>query len=1004
VIRLVEFVQFGAVSKASQGPLPDTHHAARDFLADRAGIRRLSTMRGPPGVPRPSARRVFEAMAVVAQVCHERLRDPKNAEVLQWLKSQYGINDETIDRLLIGYCDDPSIFDEVVLRGIEAQLLHATGFFRTSNEGIHNYFDRRVVFFYWSHGLPSYAIGRRTPRSGDEAYEKAKYKKLALYDAEKRPYVSPAIENPTLYGDGILGERPEQVILAEGITDAIAAQQAGFATVSPVTVRLKAAELDGVAKKLMGVKTVFVVLDNELSGVGNKAALDVATELEARGVTCKVVELPFGESQQAARAAFEALLGKERMSEYMGAPPQRRKALLDGAFSESPQDLERAKKVVAASKIDLCEFLRENPGKSSLEGVLQTAKRPVEILIDQVERKEDKADQLVAIESLLLIVTRQPKPLQSEYLRRIRVRFELPGTLKDLRQYASEARKRSKASRSKSQPIVIELNDYYLGDCFARDHGEDVRYCDEADKWFEWDGARWKGDDSLSVEQRARSTIEPIGREAERRAAEAARGGDDSQARALAGFAKRALSMTGISAALEVSAGTGRTGESRICLPRAAFDGHARTKHLINCENGVLDLRTGDMLGHEESKGLYITKLAPVDYVPGAACPRFLEALDRIFEADIDSSRCARVIELLQLALGYCLLGEQTHHIVFLLYGPEGRNGKSLIVRIVMGVLGRDYATAAPPGLLREKRGETHPTELADLHGKRFVAVVETSRGEKLNESLLKSLSGGDMVKARRMREDFWEFEPTHHLWIVTNNLPRVDPDDRAVWSRFRAVPFRRRFLKPEDEGYEESPAVCRADDSLADRILEREREGVFAWMVEGCRKYLKAGEVPNPQESREVLREYRADNDPVGEWIGDVCETAGATENERLALPPDWHGPIGDLHLAYKAWQEYLGERPMSSNALSRALNKRGFPATKHGHDGTRCRAGIRVRRGEAPRPVGDSPNAPGTPADLLLRPCSESGQDEYAREERLAIQAEEDPPQDYETGERHP
>ena len=164
-------------------------------------------------------------------------------------------------------------------------------------------------------------------------------------------------------------------------------------------------------------------------------------------------------------------------------------------------------------------------------------------------------------------------------------------------------------------------------------------------------------------------------------------------------------------------------------------------------------------------------------------------------------------------------------------YGPEGRNGKSVLVNVFQGLLGPDYATAAVPGLLRLKRGETHPTELADLFGRRFVTAIETGEGEQLNDALVKQLTGGDMVKARRMREDSWEFQPTHHPWIATNSLPGADATDRALWSGFRVIPFRRRFLMKGDEGYEGDNKICHADASLVGTILADEREGVFAWM-----------------------------------------------------------------------------------------------------------------------------------------------------------------------------
>jgi phage/plasmid-associated DNA primase len=182
-------------------------------------------------------------------------------------------------------------------------------------------------------------------------------------------------------------------------------------------------------------------------------------------------------------------------------------------------------------------------------------------------------------------------------------------------------------------------------------------------------------------------------------------------------------------------------------------------------------------------------------------------------------------------------------------------------------------------------------------------------------------------------------------LWIVTNNLPKVDPDDRAVWARLRAIPFNRRFLKPEDDGFDAANSFCTADDTLTDKILQHEREGVFAWLVEGCKEYLLAGQVPNPPESRELIARYRGLNDPVGEWIEETCEVAGECADDRMLLADDWVTPIAWLYSNYRAWIEVRGERPETCNSFARSLGAKGFPARKLGTEGARVRCGLHLR-----------------------------------------------------------
>ena len=960
VIQFAEFVGSGVVTKGAKGTLTPTHRAARIALAERASMPQLSSVGGgTEDQAYVDARGVFEAMTEIAQIYHERLASDEHAEVLEWLQSKYGITRETINRLRIGWSGGPVCFKEAVARGHDHEHVKASGFFRFGSfpEDIHSYFKNRIVFPYWKRGHMVYAIGRKTPWTEDNEYERAKYKKLALHNEKKRSFISKAITNPPLFGEDILHERPDAVILTEGITDAIAAQQAGFPTVSPVTVRFKKDEIKNTARLLGGISKVYLIQDNELSGAGLDGALDTAQALERHGTQCKIAELPLSEKCARARQEFEELLGPEGAEGYLVAQVSERSNHLNSLLADRPSDLERAKELVGDSKIDLCDYLRENPGLESIEHLLKRAVKPIEILIDRAEKLDDPDEQLAAIEPILVRIHRQKAPFRSEYLKRLKRRLGLPWGIAELKHVAKEAAGKLRATEAwkiKAQSGVIECNDNFLGDEFVREYGEDVRYCDQTGSWAIWDGTHWKRDLNLSIEHRARSTVERIGRIAEERAAAAAKAEDERDAKRLGGFAVRALSMNGVSVALAVAAGTGRLENAQpICLPLAGFDPYQETKHLLNCRNGVLDLRTRGLIPHEDSKHLHITKIADVEYHPDAACPLFLETLSQIFEGDCDPERAGRLIELLQFAVGYSLLGNQTHHLMFLLYGPEGRNGKSVLVRIFLAVLGSDYATTAPPGLLREKRSESHPTELADLHGRRFVAAVETGRGEKLNEALVKHLTGGDSIKARRMREDFWEFLPTHHIWIATNNLPRADAFDPALWARFRVIPFRRRFLKPGDDGFEESALACRADDTLADRILEQEREGVFAWMVEGCRMYLEAGGVPNPPESQEAVSEYRQQNDPIGEWIDEKCESAGTGPEDRLRLSDEWWTASAELYARYAGWSETRGSKPRSKNLFGRALTAKGFPADQAGVNRARGRRGIRMKKGPpAPAP----------------------------------------------------
>src|SRR5262249_33973270 len=142
------------------------------------------------------------------------------------------------------------------------------------------------------------------------------------------------------------------------------------------------------------------------------------------------------------------------------------------------------------------------------------------------------------------------------------------------------------------------------------------------------------------------------------------------------------------------------------------------------------------------------------------------------------------LIRFVQRALGYCLTGSVQEQILLIFWG-SGSNGKSLLLNVILDLLGDDYAIKAPPDFLMVKTG-AHPTERADLFGKRRVVAVETEAGARLAEALVKDLTGGDLIRARRMREDFWQCAPTHKLILCTNHKPKIRGTDPAIWRRPR--------------------------------------------------------------------------------------------------------------------------------------------------------------------------------------------------------------------------
>lgn len=359
-------------------------------------------------------------------------------------------------------------------------------------------------------------------------------------------------------------------------------------------------------------------------------------------------------------------------------------------------------------------------------------------------------------------------------------------------------------------------------------HGDKLRYCHPWGKWLTWDGCRWKLDDDGAVMRLAKSIADQVW-------SEARQAGENSAMR----HAARTASDKGARAMLSLAA-------SDLPVLPAELDANPM---LLNFQNGTVDLRTGELRGHRREDS--ITKLCVVEFDPAAAAPTWERFLQDVFAGADD------VIPFLQRYLGYCATGDVREQILAVFHGG-GSNGKSTLLEGVSAALGPDYAAAAPRDLLMAKRGESHPTELADLHGKRFVVAQETENNRTLAEGLVKQLTGGDTIKARRMREDFWQFAPSHKIVLCTNHRPRVRGTDHAIWRRLRLVPFNIRF-----DG-------DRKDKTMPAK-LAAERQGILAWIVRGAVAWHQHG-LSDPPTVLAATAEYRSESDTIGRFIAENC------------------------------------------------------------------------------------------------------------------------------------
>ena len=412
-------------------------------------------------------------------------------------------------------------------------------------------------------------------------------------------------------------------------------------------------------------------------------------------------------------------------------------------------------------------------------------------------------------------------------------------------------------------------------------YGRDLRYCFDFGKWLCWDGIRWAIDRDGAALDKAKDTARAM-------LAEAATLNDREDARKLAAWSFRSQARERLAAMLFLA-------QSDVSVRPERLDTHP---WLLNVLNGTLDLRTGKLRPADRAD--LMTKAAPVVYDPTATCPEWLAFLNRIFDGN------AEIIRYVQKAVGYSLTGDDREQAFFVGYGI-GRNGKSTLLETIAALLGDDYAQQAAPELLMQKTHDRHPTELAALRGMRLVTAIETGEGKRLNEPLVKQLTGGDRIAARFMHGDFFTFTPTHKLWLATNHKPTIRGTDLGMWRRIKLIPFTVQIPDAEK------------DDALKARLRAPEaRPGILNWAIEGVLLWQREGLKP-PQTVVEATQAYREEMDVLAAWIADCCVIHKQAE-----------ASAADLYASYFGWCGSQGERSESQRSFGLRLTERGFERVK--------------------------------------------------------------------------
>jgi putative DNA primase/helicase len=326
---------------------------------------------------------------------------------------------------------------------------------------------------------------------------------------------------------------------------------------------------------------------------------------------------------------------------------------------------------------------------------------------------------------------------------------------------------------------------------------------------------------------------------------------------------------------------------------------------LLATGNGTLDLRAGTLRDPDAAD--LLTRGTDAVYDPEARCPRWQRFLAEVFDGDRE------LIGFLKRLVGYALTGDASEQVLAVLQGA-GCNGKTVLVETVKRLLG-DFAVTAAFDTFARVRGDRGPrNDLARLHRARMVVASESGRDRRLDEAIVKQLTGQDTIAARFLYGEHFEFEPRFKLWLVTNHRPRVDGGDDAIWRRLRLIPFEVSF-----KGREDRQLVAK---------LRTELPGIFRWAVEGCLEWQREG-LGTTRAVAAATREYREEEDVLGAFLAERCESDGEVE-------------VASLRDAYEQFCRDLGEAPMAANTLGKELAKRGI---SRGGKRDRLYRGVRLR-----------------------------------------------------------
>jgi putative DNA primase/helicase len=433
---------------------------------------------------------------------------------------------------------------------------------------------------------------------------------------------------------------------------------------------------------------------------------------------------------------------------------------------------------------------------------------------------------------------------------------------------------------------------------FIERFGMRIRYCHPFKSWFVYERGRWARDERGAVQEYGKETVRYLADEAP-----------------LVDFGSEQASLFkwgGTSQAHPRISGMLLLAKSSLSVVPDELDADP---DLLNFPNVTVNLTTMEARVHNIKD--MISKIAGCNYDPAASCPLWERFLDRIMGGNKD------LIGYLQRAAGYSLTGHTGERAIFLCHG-RGANGKSTFLNALLSVVG-DYGISVESNTFCISRGEKIRNDLAALKGTRLVTATEAGKGKRLDEAIIKQLTGGeDRIRARFLFQEYFEFKPECKIFWSFNSAPRITDSTDSIWDRVKMIPFL--IVIPEAE----------RDIRLLGKLL-KEAPGIMNWMLAGLKEYQRIG-LAEPEEVRTATRNYREEQDILADFFTEMCiiestATGGAT----------------DLYDAYVQWHSWQApeEKVKSQRSFGFEMADHGFmrdrdPATKR-----KIYLGIRLKKG---------------------------------------------------------